>query len=521
MTQNFFKLFVLISCSAPILASDFSDITDISDEVNISRKPFNSLQVAGSAIVTGLTSLNALNVKQGADFGGDVAVDGNMFVDGGIVLDSCLVLTCTSAGQLLVNGIAVSSSTNVNLCDPIPLTILSTGTTITNPGYYCLAQPVTDLAAPITISGNDITLDLNNQTITLAVNYIDAIDVSGNRITIKNGIIVMPSENNNNGIALNSGGDFHIYDININGASFGIQTIATGLTNLDIARVTVANSASNAYGFYINQVVNGTISECNANNISDNAGFFIWGADGSSVLVNSCVATDNVSAVGFQIYGPNVTITNCVAQNNANGFLSQTTSTNLMLANCTANFNTGSGFYINGSSTTFLNCLAQGNGYAGFYITGFSSGGLMLTNCTANDNTGSGFLNVATNGGQFNFISCVAQNNTGSGFDVSGSYNPTSPANGLIKSCFAENNGTPTSSGYGFNDVGPVGSSPSLYQYVANAAQGNYGSDYALGGSFAPLGSTPFYQYIPNPPHPGNGFVPTYWNNVTLVSPPV
>jgi len=115
MAQKFLKLLLLVSCVIPVFtfSMDLTDISDFADETNSQefvKKPFNSLQVAGPLAVTGLTSVNALNVKQGADFGGDVAVDGTLFVDGGIVLDSCLVMTCTSAGQLLVNGVPVGGS---------------------------------------------------------------------------------------------------------------------------------------------------------------------------------------------------------------------------------------------------------------------------------------------------------------------------------------------------------------------------------------------------------------------------
>jgi len=98
MIQKFSKLFLLVSCVLPIglYAS--------------SNKTFNSLQVAGPLAVTGLASVNKLNVKNGADFGGDVGIDGTLFVDNSIVLDSCLVLTCTWAGQLLVNGSPVATA---------------------------------------------------------------------------------------------------------------------------------------------------------------------------------------------------------------------------------------------------------------------------------------------------------------------------------------------------------------------------------------------------------------------------
>jgi len=134
MTQKFLKLLLLVSCVIPVMVSakkdecsksssaraqgdkkrsaDLADMDGMDDkEDGSTRKPFTSLQVAGPLAVTGLASLNALNVKKGADFGADVGVDGNLYVDGGIVLDSCLMLTCTTAGQLLVNNIAVSSAT--------------------------------------------------------------------------------------------------------------------------------------------------------------------------------------------------------------------------------------------------------------------------------------------------------------------------------------------------------------------------------------------------------------------------
>jgi len=521
MTQRRINLLLLVFCFTPIVAYDFNDITDFTDEINITRKPFNSLQVAGPAIVTGLTSLNALNVKQGADFGGDVVVDGNMFVDGGIVLDSCLVLTCTSAGQLLINGIAVSSSTNVNLCDAIPLTVSITGTTITNPGYYCLVKTATGVplptAAVITIASNDVTLDLNNQTI-VPGSGVDGIDVSASfsRITIKNGTLSMSTSGaigiNLYGLAGDS--DFHIHDVNIDGAAYGIATgnmgtTTPGVTNLDIARVIVTNSTS--AGFNIYEAANLTISECNISGDTPAGGFVIFGATGSSAFVNSCVAAGNIP--GFYISGSNVTLTNCVAQTNVTGF--ELGGTSIALANCIANFNSSIGFYTNGSQTTFTNCTAQGNGTtpstdAGFYLDTASSG-IMLAHCTANDNNGDGFVNDSTFAdGRFNFIACMAQNNTGDGFNL---VNNTT-GGGLIKSCLAEGN-----AGCGFNDA-----SSSNYQYVANVAEGNHVEGYCLSGTpqlpypNGPL-TAPFYLYRPN--KSGTGFVPTYWNNVTLPLPPV
>jgi len=528
MTQKFFKLIVLVSYILPmqIYAEISFDLADISDETNAVRKPFNSLQVAGPLAVTGLASLAALNVKNGADFGGDVAIDGNLYVDGGIVLDSCLVLTCTSAGTLLVNGQPITAggggggsscdltpvvaeiesittyTVNANFvatftalaalgaCDAIPLTA-STGYTITTTGYYCLAG---DITGPITINSSDVTLDLNSHTITLAAIQTGVTVSSGNSdVIIKNGNIYTPSGVNGttgialHGVAATSDSNFYMYDVKIDGAKFGINT-SSGVTNLDIARVTVTRSGT--AGFNISDASNVTLSECSAN-IGGGNGFQITGVAtglaGPSVALNSCVAAGNASGGGFDITGYNVTLTNCVAQGNQSGFVLGTTATDIMLENCIGNFNSLDGF------------TSQANGPC-------------------------------------SFISSIAQNNTQYGIDVSGSTNKsTSQGSGLIKACVAEGNGC------GFVDALSGSGSPaapaSLYRYVANVAQGNGGSNAANPGgdtnyclySFTVPGGiegstftipgpgpAPYFQFIPNNSGTMPPFVPTYWNNITL-----
>jgi len=467
-------------------------------QISASSKPFNSLQVAGPLTATGLTSVNGLNVKQGADFGGDVAADGTLFVDGNIVLDSCAVLTCDS-GQLLVNGVPVNLGIN---CNAIPLTVPAGGATISSPGYYCLTG---DTVGTITINSDDVTLDLNNHT--LSPTSVNAIDVTGNRITIQNGTIAGSS---NIGIFLGHASDIRIYDLNIDGAIIGVETLST-TTNLDIARTMVTTATT---GFDIIGTSNVTLSECTASSGYGN-GFAIFGASGSSVLLNSCVAADNV-LYGFAIHGPNVAVTNCVAQGNSAGFLLN--NIDIMLANCIANFNTFYGFEITGVNSTLTNCMAQGNGTnsspgAGFFLVN-STTNIMLENCIASFNTGlGGFANFSTIFGNVsNFISCIAQNNMGDGFNLVN----TSPQDGtgLIKSCIAQGN-----NGCGFNDA-----AGNTYQYVANVAEGNGespatlsgDSNYCIGGAGQPIPTPPFNQYGPNISADTTAFTPTYWNNITL-----
>jgi len=540
MTQKLFKLFVLISCTLPIQihasSKPFNSLQVAGPAVASSyvgqatRKPLNSLQVAGPLTATGLTSVNGLNVKNGADFGGDVAADGTLFVDGGIVLDSCAVLTCDS-GQLLVNGIPVNLGID---CNAIPLTVGVGGALINSPGYYCLTQDVPNLTSPIIINSSDVTLDLNNHTITPTI-YTDGIHVSQmySRITIKNGSIVMstPGATGINLYGTTNDNDFHIHDVTIDFADLGIQTENVGLANLDIARVIVTNAL--AAGFSISGASNVTISECQASGDGEGTiGFDITGVSSSSTLLNSCVAANN-SGNGFLITGSNVTLTNCVAQGNAgfvgagegNAGFALLSGANIMLAHCIANFNNtypnSYGFYINVSSATLTNCTALGNTNDGFYLDN-SANNIVLENCVANFNTGSGFANASRDSGNlFSFISCIAQNNTVSGFDVSAS--SPSGGSGLIKSCIAEGNGLVPPYGCGFNDA-----SGSTYQYVANVAEGNgtnpggtnanpdtnYCLD-SMGTTTSPVES-PFNQSGPNISANTSLFTPTYWNNITL-----
>jgi len=527
MTQKFFKLIVLVSYILPmqIYAEISFDLADINDEINIVRKPFNSLQVAGPLAVTGLASLAALNVKNGADFGSDVAVDGTLFVDGGIVLDSCLVLTCTSAGTLLVNGVPITAGGGGGSCDlpsvvdalaglsnaidegfigtftvinalgacgAMPFTVPAGGTyNVTAPGYYCLAG---DTTGNIVINSgvSDVTLDLNNHTISPATGVTGiAVQQTNSRITIKNGTIV--SNATAVGIDLQGVGgdsDFHIYDVNIDGASNGIQAATIGLTNLDIARVIVTSSG---LGFYIGTSSGGpsnfTLSACQASGCE--TGFEITGAASPGyALLNSCVAGDNTNG-GFYIAGSNVVLTHCIAQGGGqtgDGFSLDESVNNSMLAYCTANFN--------------------------------------------ND----GFRNGAK--GVCSFISCIAENNYSDGFNMISSTQASPQGSGLIMSCIAEGNGV-SNNACGFDDAfgpgGPGTPSLSLYQYVNNCAQGNgttpaqgvpnFDSNYCLGGGSGqtnPNGTVaPFYQSPPNFYGDLEAFTPAYWNNITLAGIPV
>jgi len=424
--------------------------------------------------------------------------------------------------MLIITFSMLGESTQISAsCNATPLTVPAGGATISAPGYYCLTG---DTTGTITINANDVTLDLNNHTISLPSDSgADGVDVNPgfSRITIKNGNIVTPY----NGIGLfgdTGDSDFYIYDVTIDGASLGIS--AGRLANLTIARVIITNSSD--FGFSIGSASNVTLSACNVTNVSGGNGFNILGVPNSSMLLDSCIATN--AASGFAITGTNVTLTHCLAQNCGSGFSIGNTITNITtdiaLVDCTANFNGGKGFYIAGSNTTLTDCMAQGNGTsdsancAGFFLE-TTSNNTMLANCSANLNIGNAGTSAAffnwTTVGPSSFIACTAQNNAIEGFNMI-----NSTGVGIIKSCVAKGN-----SACGFDDA----STSSLYQYVANVAEGNgdhpgdsvCDTNYCLGGDVTTFsshgpGPTPYFQFIPNTPATATAFTPTFWNNITL-----
>src|SRR5581483_3538023 len=91
-------------------------------------------------------------------------------------LDLCCSTLNSKIDTLIMQDVTISSKVDLccstinskvdmlGLCNPIPLIIGSAGVSITNSGYYCLAQDVS-LTATISIAASDVVLDLNNHTI--------------------------------------------------------------------------------------------------------------------------------------------------------------------------------------------------------------------------------------------------------------------------------------------------------------------------------------------------------------------
>ncbi|MDR3549866.1 MAG: right-handed parallel beta-helix repeat-containing protein [Candidatus Babeliales bacterium] len=360
----------------------------------------------------------------------------------------------------------VSTFTNSNLCAPTPIT---SSTTITAPGSYCLANAV----GSITISASNVVLDLNGHYIS-PVGVAPAITIDNtsfrSNIIIKNGFLD----------GAGTTGD-------------GVETTGSSTVQfLQLLNLDINNFGSDGIDMF--NVHGLKIENCNA---SYNTGNGIIVSESLNIIVQ------NSSFIGNGANGVSDSLVAC---------------TNLLFENCIFNLNTGSGISC-GFSTCIklLECQANANLSNGFTFTvvgGTSPDDMNLEDCIACGNGGVGFVVSTLVGTSAELTGCFAQHNL-NGFDMSGSF-----GNGLIQNCKAVNNTT-----CGFKD-----NTFSLYQYVGNVGQHNDGTpavpagdsnycwaDLAQTSTFiAPSGPgfAPYYQNGRNTN--GGMFGISSWDNVTL-----
>lgn len=443
-------------------------------------------------------------------------------------------------------------------CNATPITSI---TTISAPGSYCLA---TSLSAPgtlITIASSDVVLDLNGQTLSSSSGTGISIKAAAN-ITIKNGFC----ENCAVGVSLDfiglasnivldklsivssssQGINFSNPAINItirdcivranfneNIALFNCKNIllenciwsdsagGNGITILSSSDVLIKNCQSNhnfVQGLALTSCTNITIQD----SLFNNNGQF-GGAPGGenmrivgcrNLTVNRCNFNETVNNAGVIIFNSlsdtsNLTFNDCLFNNNFFGlFFNITSATNasecIEFNNCQFNGNTTRGVFFDGSQSakniSFNNCFACKNQTVGFDV--FLGINVCLNQCIANENN-VGFL-LENNGG--------------------GGSGPNQPS-GLLKECLALGNAT-----CGFQDHFN-GTSPTItkFTYIANLAKGNgmnpagsttpgTDSNYCIGTvatqtSFTPPGpaTTGPYLQISTSKNPKS-----YWDNITL-----
>jgi hypothetical protein len=385
-------------------------------------------------------------------------------------------------------------------CSAIPVVM---PTTITVPGHYCLARPLTDVGPIIQIDSSDVTLDLNGNTLFPLSDAAIALDFSTSRTTIliHNGFleggmggdtgILIPSVN-----AAGLGhSNIQINNVSIN--EFALEGIsAANVTKLSISDVELLNNAENLFTTTSTEIL---IEQSE----------FIRATVGSGALMQNC---QFVTIKNSQFNENNVA--NFIIDDSTGG-----KSAHFIFDHCSF-IGSGTGFIIENldisSSTCFelFNCIADGNAFNGFVVIG-AVNDVLFKECVSTHNGNSGFYTGFAGGfvppQSISFVLSSAKQNSLDGFRLNNG------THGYVKGCEAVENTL-----CGFN---VYGTDPILYRFINDVAQGNgsnpagdptpfMDSNYCLNGAFTPLPavSTPPYFQIAGPSF-GAG---SYWSNASV-----
>ncbi len=316
--------------------------------------------------------------------------------------------------------------------------------TITKPGAYKLGEFITNNSdtPAITIASNDVLLDLGchgiNQVKSAGVVTRSAIFANGfNRITIRNGGILMSGPLTSavtNGINLQSGEGFLLYDLFISGQNLDGQCVSI-FNSIHVELNNIFMQDVNT-GIVFDVVEGFRLYSCYVTHTGTGY-LFLATQDGTCTY---CVVTDAIVTLAGNPGGPGFNIGNgatqpqgiyfdsCTAESiNTTGFLVNGTIASLALdivfRNCTAISCGTDGFSaINSQRTTFEYCQAQ--------------------HCGLTLATGNGFT-VINDGVAANIINCSSIRNANHGYSVTGSTN--------VFSSYGSNN-----PGGNFNGVNPL-----------------------------------------------------------------
>lgn len=278
----------------------------------------------------------------------------------------------------------------------ISIPIATDAFTITQPGNYCLTA---DVAGPLTITADNVILDLNNHAVDGGTNGI-VVDGQEN-VIIKNGRV----QNCTNGIEF--GTTTTTRSVAVDSIDFANNASAIVMSRTDGFRVsncTVVNHSSDGFQFGVN-TRNGIVR---SSSIHDNP------STTEGIQINNCsdlmfyaVHVDaNAVTLGWALQSSNnVFLNKCTANNNTasdflTGFRLNTNNNQIFFVECTANNNTSpggaSGFTASTSSSEciFVNCIANSNSIVGFGNSGPRN---CFVNCSANNNDRDGFSNIGDN----------------------------------------------------------------------------------------------------------------------------
>ncbi len=377
-------------------------------------------------------------------------------------------------------------SSNVSLIPAqLPVTLGQTtttplaGQTIDQPGSYFLRN---DLVGAISITADDVTLDLNDFSITGNISIS-----SCQNVTIKNGKIVASALDSCT--MLDTTTDVYVQNIILIGGVDGIVATNNN-TNLVVSNCQFLDYAENGIEC---QGINGLrVQDCYLHSTQGAVGILTTTSENIEITNTQFILENSGTyATGCWFDSiSNIVVCDCTFQAN-NGTTSTgincTSCDTVLIEKCTNTMlgNAGLlyGFLLGGcQNSTLRDCQVLDTGMTGtgFYTTS-NSVNITCDRCVA-QNCATGFSIDATN--KITLEHCIAQANS-TGFDFS-----STSTRGLVQECIAQGNGT------GFNDGAGAAST---ITYAANIARNNT-TDYSTLAA-------PYY-----PVSLANS--PTYWNNV-------
>ncbi len=401
--------------------------------------------------------------------------------------------SCCTAIQIDFQGtftvVNALSALCLNLCSALPITA---PTIISTPGFYCLTA---DGAGPIIINADNVTLDLNNHTLSgggLGSGSGIVINAGSNRIIqngkIRNfdtGIFCTSSINTFiTGIALDTCFTQAVLAINCSSSNFedisarnitGIAFQFSGINNQtnSMKSITVAQAEQ---GFVLASFFNGLLQDCQVldcvSSIAAGTTFngFVINQGNSNQLVECTVKNFSSSrSRGFAFNdAANITLKQCSVKNIISsallsleviGFDCAASSTNIQLFQCSVvsaqSSSQSTGYALEGSTITAQSCLAENcistiaNAGNGFEILGRD---ISLTYCQAFESDNVGFYSQSNNLNLIQF--CQSGFNSSAGFIIDAftvtgncsAYNNAlgfnAPSNAPMYNCFATKNVT-------------------------------------------------------------------------------
>lgn len=366
----------------------------------------------------------------------------------------------------------------------IPLTISASGT-------YCLSENVSTVTPnrAITIDADDVTINLNNFSVSGGTNVIET--TTGHRnITIRNGLIqnATPTVTTNGyGLFVNNATSVVVQDVTFANNLVGALFSDSRLINMSTCNFTQNIGA----GLVFNESINAKISDVLVHDNAFTSNFELPG--GGPIASNACLIESSTS----------FTLVNSIFSNNnrTGGAWNVVYVDNSRMCNfdsCYANSNLGTadGFVFDSSSDCIcLNCSGNNN-RSGFVVNGSSA--ITLNNCTGQNNTNDG---IFFNGGINCCVQeCTAKNNTQRGFALSANSD-----NNFIRNCAALS-----------NNVGFFKSGDSATIFFGNYAQNNTTFNYNGSTNFIPTFTYDISAgtYTPQPNRTGDV---TAWDNINAM----